>query len=150
MSGPDDRMCSPPPAKRWGGVGGGATFTAGSVSRGYTPHPRPLPATRDARGGRGEVGSFHLDARGLDDRPPLFDLGFLVGAQRLRGLLLGWINLLPDLGEPLLHRRIGQAFHDGLVEFGDNVLRRAFRYPHPVPYRQIEVRQSGFVDGGNL
>jgi len=48
-------LFSPPPAKRWGGVGGG-----GSIGRNRcfgecrtTPHPRPLPTTRDARGGRG-------------------------------------------------------------------------------------------------
>src|SRR5450631_4316936 len=46
---------SPPPAKRWGGVGGGGSIRRNRCfgERRATPHPRPLPATRDARGGRG-------------------------------------------------------------------------------------------------
>src|SRR5450631_2052302 len=48
-------LFSPPPAKRWGGVGGGGSISRNRCcgERRTTPHPRPLPATRDARGGRG-------------------------------------------------------------------------------------------------
>jgi hypothetical protein len=44
-----------PPAKRWGGVGGGGSLRRNRCfsERRTTPPPRPLPATRDARGGRG-------------------------------------------------------------------------------------------------
>ena len=40
--------CSPPPAQRWGGVGGGG-YLSRLAARGASctaPHPRPLPATR--------------------------------------------------------------------------------------------------------
>jgi hypothetical protein len=66
------RFCSPPPAKRWGGVGGGGCFNRLDLSMnsrtcGATPHPRPRerallasdPATRGARGGRGEGRQLH-------------------------------------------------------------------------------------------
>jgi hypothetical protein len=48
--------------------------------------------------------SFSLDARGLDDGPPLLDLGLLESAQRLGSLLLAWRNTLSEIGEPLAHR----------------------------------------------
>src|ERR1041385_1537900 len=40
--------CSPPPAKRWGGVGGGGRFGehGGEGARGESRHHRPLPHTR--------------------------------------------------------------------------------------------------------
>ena len=47
--------------------------------------------------------SFSLDACGLDDGPPLLDLGLLESAQRLGGLLLALRNTLSEIGEPLAH-----------------------------------------------
>jgi hypothetical protein len=46
---------SPPSAKRRGGVGGGGSIGRDRCfgERRATPHPRPHPTTRDARGGRG-------------------------------------------------------------------------------------------------
>jgi hypothetical protein len=41
--------------------------------------------------------SFRLDVRRLDDRPPLFDFGFVVGSQRLRRLLFTRRNLLTQI-----------------------------------------------------
>src|SRR5262249_48140896 len=36
---------------------------------------------------------FSLDVRGLNDRPPLLNLGFLKRAERFRGLLIRWRRL---------------------------------------------------------
>jgi hypothetical protein len=47
--------------------------------------------------------SFSLDARGLDDGPPLLNLGLLESAQRLGSLLLAWRNTLSEIGESLTH-----------------------------------------------
>jgi len=51
---------SPPSAERWGGVGGGGSIGWNRCfgERRAAPHPRPLPATRDARGGRGVQSLF--------------------------------------------------------------------------------------------
>ena len=49
---------------------------------------------------RPEARSFALDVRRLDDGPPLFDLGLVVCAERLRRLLLARENLQPEIGEP--------------------------------------------------
>jgi hypothetical protein len=48
----------------------------------------------------------------LDDRPPLLDLGLVVGAERLRRLLITWENLLSKISEPRTHKRIGQCTYD--------------------------------------
>src|ERR1700722_10567241 len=87
---------------------------------------------------------------GLDDWPPLLDLGPLKGAERLRRLLVAGVNLLPEIGEPLTHRRIGQRGHDRTIELADDVLRRSLGRPNALPCRNIESRQPGFVDGGNI
>src|SRR5436190_24265627 len=55
---------------------------------------------------------LRLDVRGLDDRPPLLDLGLVVGSERLLRLLLAWRQLLALIEESLPHRRIGQRLHD--------------------------------------
>src|SRR4051812_20745235 len=57
-------------------------------------------------GALGNRNSLRLDARGLDDRPPLLDLGPVVGSKSLGGLHVPRGNLLADVDEPLLHRRI--------------------------------------------
>src|SRR5262245_33333136 len=95
-------------------------------------------------------GSFHFDARRLDDWPPFLNLGFVVSAERFRCLLLARINLLPEVGEPLAYGGIGKAFDNCFIEFADDVFWRAFRYPHPMPNRQVELWQSGLVDCGDV
>jgi hypothetical protein len=42
--------------------------------------------------------SIRLDARRLDDRPPLLSLGLLIGGECLRRLLLTRVNLLAKVG----------------------------------------------------
>ena len=53
------------------------------------------------------IGSFTLDVRRLEDRPPLLDLSRVVGGERLRILILARRNLLTEIGEPLAHAGIG-------------------------------------------
>src|SRR4051794_3936837 len=76
---------------------------------------------------------LRLDVRCLDDRPPFLDLGLLVSAERLRGLLLARRNLQTDVGKPLAHRRIGERIHHGGIELRDGILRRALRHPQRRP-----------------
>src|SRR5262249_11925862 len=77
--------------------------------------------------------SLYLDVGGLDDRPPLIDLGFMKGAKSLRRLLIQRCNFLPQIGEPLTHCRVGQTFSHGSVEPHDDVLRGAFWNPDTCP-----------------
>ena len=80
--------------------------------------PAPLLPNAQERGG--EVSSrrfpempnggpdlFSLDVRGFEDRPPLLDLGRVVGRERLRILILARRNFLAEIGEPLAHAGIG-------------------------------------------
>jgi hypothetical protein len=55
-------------------------------------------------------GSLGPDVRGLDDRPPLLDLGFLVCLQRLGSLLPAWWIFETPLPQSLPHGRIGHGF----------------------------------------
>jgi hypothetical protein len=45
--------------------------------------------------------SLTLDARRLDDWPPLLDFSLVIGGERLRILILARRNLLADINEPL-------------------------------------------------
>src|ERR1700704_465050 len=73
--------------------------------------------------------SFRLEIRGADDRPPFLGLYPVKGGKRIGRLLLARPALLPDLGEPRPHRRVGERAHDRRVEPGDDLLRRALRRP---------------------
>lgn len=53
------------------------------------------------------------------------NLGFVEGAERLRRLLVAWVNLLPEIGEPPTYLRIGRGIHDRSIELADDVLRRS-------------------------
>src|SRR5262249_23507894 len=50
---------------------------------------------------------FSLDVGGFEDRPPVLDLGLVVGRERLRILILARRNFLAEIGEPLAHAGIG-------------------------------------------
>src|SRR5262249_48329539 len=93
-----------------------------------------------ARGRKGLRGGFitsavyrlegcllRLDADRLHDRPPLFDLGFLIGAQRLRRLLLARWNFKALCCEFVTHVWVAQCVHGRAVELVDDVLWRALR-----------------------
>ena len=50
---------------------------------------------------------FHLDIGSLDDRPPLLDLGLLVGGERGWCLLLAGRDHQPEIGQAFAHVCIG-------------------------------------------
>jgi hypothetical protein len=52
------------------------------------------------------IGSIRLDTGRLDDRPPLFDFGLLLGAECFGTLLFGRWNFLALVGHLLAHRWI--------------------------------------------
>src|SRR5438128_2386352 len=82
---------------------------------------------------RFSLGSLRLDARRLDDWPPLVDLGLLEGAERLRGELLARENLLREIDQFLPDGRVGQGRHSRAVELRNDVLRGALRRPQRMP-----------------
>jgi hypothetical protein len=53
--------------------------------------------------------SLAPDTRRLDDGPPLFNFGFVIGSQRLRSQLFTRRNLLTQISQSLPHCRIGQC-----------------------------------------
>ena len=62
-----------------------------------------------------------------------FDLGLLVGGERLGGLLLRRRDLLAEAEQPLTHLGIGQRGAGGGAELLDHFLRRALRHPDAIP-----------------
>src|SRR5262245_35809907 len=74
-----------------------------------------------------------LEPRGLDDRKPLLDLGFVQVAQRLRRLLREWRHFLSQIEVTLADGCIRERRDDRGVEFCDDVLRRAGGRPQPGP-----------------
>jgi hypothetical protein len=75
------------------------------------------------------VGSFRLGARRLDDRPPFGDLGFLVGAERLRSLPLARRNDKALVDKFLAHGRIVRRANGGGVELVNSCPIAATRRP---------------------
>src|SRR5579864_5951384 len=74
-----------------------------------------------------------LDAGRLDDRPPLVQLGLVVGGERLRVLLIGREY---DLAEGFDFRPrggIGQRLHDGGIEALDDGLGSVLGGPQAMP-----------------
>ena len=97
-----------------------------------------------------EIASLRLDAGRLDDRPPLGDLGALVGGERLWRLLLARRNFIADVEQPPAHRRIGERFHHGGAELGDHRLGRALAGPKPAPDRDVHSGKPGLVHGRDV
>src|ERR1700694_2589276 len=81
--------------------------------------------------------SLGLDVSGLDDRPPLFDFGFLQRAKGLGRLLLARETFLTKIGEPRTHRRVGQGINNRSIELGDDGHRRTLGYPKCLPSRHV-------------
>src|SRR5215216_5892828 len=86
--------------------------------------------------------SIHLDVGGLDDRPPLLDLGLVMGGERLGNELLRRWDALTQVADPLAHIRIGKGGDHGLVQLGDDGLGRALGCPQAMPTSSI-VGTSG-------
>src|ERR1700676_1088803 len=89
--------------------------------------------------------SLRLDIRGLDDGPPLLDFGLLINGEGLRRLLVAWVNLLPEVGEPRAHRLVSEGRHGGTIELGDDILWRTRWRPKGLPVGKIEPRQAGLI-----
>src|ERR1700687_1797452 len=85
---------------------------------------------------------LHAHAGGLDDRPPFVDLRLLERGQAFRRLLRARRDVEAQIRKPLPQRRIGQRFHGGGVEFGNDVLWRPPRRPESEPARHIK---SGYT-----
>src|SRR5262249_36695420 len=79
--------------------------------------------------------SLRLDVGLLDDRPPLVELGLVVGEQRLRGLLLARRDLVAEITEALLHGRVGERLDHRGVELREDLGRQSLPRPQPVPAR---------------
>jgi len=91
---------------------------------------------------RSRPSSLCSDAGCLNDRRPLFDFGFLKGAQSLGRLLLGGRNFIPLGFEFLTNARIAQRVHDCCTKPFDDGSWCALRGKQPLPYREIEFVQS--------
>src|SRR6266849_1447354 len=89
--------------------------------------------------------SLRLEIRGLDDGPPLLDFGLLINGEGLRRLLVAWVNLLPEVGEPRAHRLVSEGRHGGAIEPGDDILWRTRWRPKGLPVGKIEPRQAGLI-----
>src|ERR1700751_1927913 len=98
-------------------------FAASFVSRQFYHQPRLRYQPR-SRNNRVSVSNRVLLFRPypgcFDDRPPFFDLSFLLRCEPLRRLFVTGPRLLPELDTPLLDGWISQAFDYGIIEFGDD------------------------------
>src|SRR5262245_51555775 len=84
----------------------------------------PPPTVWAARGTFlfGRLGlAFALEVGGLDEGPPTLDLGLVVGAQRLGGLLLRWRDGLAEVLQPLDEGRVCERLHGRPGQGGDPV-----------------------------
>src|SRR4029077_12548028 len=82
----------------------------------------------------GVAGSLRLNARCLDDRPPLLDFGLLVGAKRFRRLPFARRNFKALGFEFLTDVWIAQRIHDRSIELVDDAPRRTVRGKQRRPY----------------
>lgn len=71
--------------------------------------------------------SLRPDAELLDEWPPFLDIDLHPRAERLRRLLLARGGHA-QIGNPRLHRRIGQRSYRRRIELADDALRRTDAY----------------------
>src|SRR5262249_25800395 len=93
---------------------------------------------------------LRLDARGLDDRPPLLDLCLLKRGQCFRRLLLRRRDFEAEVGEPAADGPISKGSGNRSIEFADDRTGRAFRRPEAVPREHMESGQIGLVHRRDL
>src|SRR5262249_32825228 len=94
--------------------------------------------------------SFALDARRLDDRPPLLDFGLPQCGKRLRHLLFTRGNFDSEVNKSLMDAWIRQRTPDGTVQLMDYVLRRPFGRKNSNPIREREPGKSGLFCRRNI
>jgi hypothetical protein len=85
------------PTRQWGGS---ATSN----------RPFQMEQARDSPNASASLGSLHLDACRLDDRPPFFSFGLVESPECLRSLLVTRWYVLAEIGEPLAYPRIGAGY----------------------------------------
>src|ERR1044071_9446662 len=91
-----------------------------------------------------------VDARFLDDRRPLVDLGLQVLLQRGRGRFLGRIGRRAELGEALLHRLVlERCLQRGDELVGHRFLQALWRVK-PVPDADLEALEALLVKRRDL
>ena len=88
---------------------------------------------------RSPVLLFRPDPGRFDDRPPFFNLSFLLRSEPIRRLFGARPGLLAELNEPLMHGRVGQAFDHSAIKFGNDVCRRCFWRPQAMPKGRVET-----------
>src|SRR5262245_35414195 len=93
---------------------------------------------------------FHFDIGSPDDRPPLLDLGLLVGGERGWCLLLATRDHQPKIGQAFPHVCIGQGVDDCAIERANDLLRRALRHPQAMPKRDVHARRADLVHSRNV
>ncbi len=109
------------------------TLVASVAQEGLLRLRRPRTGVADRRTSR-QLPALILG--GLDDRPPLGDLGLLIGRERRRVLLIGREDDLAELREPVLHRRVGQRGLHRAHRAGRRLsLGRSLGGPQPMPER---------------
>ena len=85
----------------------------------------------------GLCGSFRLDPKLLDDRPPSLGISLLQGFERLRRLSVARDNFQPEIGKTSAHTRNGQGLYDRTIEVADNIVRRAPGRPYHATQRRV-------------
>ena len=109
----------------------------------HLPRPCPLYFRVCAR-------RIHLHVCCLDQRPPVFDRGFLVRAERIGCLLLDRRDFLAEFAQPPLGSGIGKCRTHRSGELVDDRSRRILRHPEAVPNRDVEARQANLIDGRDI
>ena len=102
------------------------------------------------------LGSFRLEPRRLDDRPPPLDIGHVEGGERLRRLLLARDQLVSEASEPLAHDGSASASTSAAlsltttafgVPLGETTMSSSRREPRASPPRQLLGRPAPLLDG---
>src|SRR6516225_107593 len=93
---------------------------------------------------------FSLDVRSFDDRPPFFDLGFLIRGERLWRLLLGRRQFLTHVDVALLDGRVDERCTHRAVELRDDVGGRTLGQPEAVPETHDQTGYAHFLKGRHL
>src|SRR5580704_7617719 len=75
------------------------------------------------------TGSFRLDIRRLHNRPPLRNLGLLVGPERLGCALVGRRHVEAFVAQAFLERLVGQGCGHRLVELENDLFGGALWRP---------------------
>src|SRR5882762_1093328 len=96
------------------------------------------------------LSSLRFDAGGLDDGPPLLDLGLMKRSKRLRRLLVTRRNFEPEIAQAMAHSRVSHRIHSSAIEGGDDSFRSAVVYPQGVPDRNVKAAPAGLAHSRHI